>query len=333
MDSQMGCTATEGNSLSTQPRGRHRAAKHAAPKKPLLPAKAGNTLLGLAGLGAITLTGGSSIAGSHGDNQSNLIAEPTNTANVGKINAALSNEISIRSYANRAKAASRSDARLSLDDTAALDLASSNPQVGAAASADSTLDENEARALQALAGSSEELDKLVSEAQQQASTAASRAASEAAAAQATNAAEAAAAAEKAAREEAAGKRIVPIIGDYYLTARFGQRSGLWSRGWHTGLDFRVKVGTGVRAAASGKIIKAGYAGAYGNRIEVDLGDGIVVSYNHLSKIIVDSGWVNAGDEIALSGNTGHTTGPHLHFEVTKDGDFINPATWLWGSTR
>lgn len=323
---------TEGNSLSTQPRGRHRAAKHAAPKKPLINSKATSAFFGVAGLGAVTLTGGSTVASANGEVAAS-VTEATNAPNVGKINAALSQEISIRSYTNRAQAASRSDARLSLDDTAALDLASSDPQVVAAASADSTLDENEARALQALAGSSEELDSLVTQAQQQATTDASRLSSAAAAAQATNAAEAAAAAEKAAREEAMGKRVVPIIGDYYLTARFGQRSGLWSRGWHTGLDFRVKVGTGIRASASGKIISAGYKGAYGNRIEVDLGDGVIVSYNHLSEILVDSGWVNAGDEIAKSGNTGHTTGPHLHFEVTKNGDFINPATWLWGSTR
>jgi murein DD-endopeptidase MepM/ murein hydrolase activator NlpD len=87
------------------------------------------------------------------------------------------------------------------------------------------------------------------------------------------------------------------------------------------------------ACESGTIISAGWAGAYGYRIEIQHADGYVSAYNHLSKIEVSSGRVDAGQQIALSGNTGHTTGPHMHLEVLLDGNLINPSTWLWGVNR
>jgi murein DD-endopeptidase MepM/ murein hydrolase activator NlpD len=123
----------------------------------------------------------------------------------------------------------------------------------------------------------------------------------------------------------------PIKTNYQLSARYGQRGWIWSGGWHTGLDFRVKTGTPVVAAANGKIIAAGWDGSYGYRIQVDHGSGYITTYSHLSKIGYTSGEVAAGQEIGKSGSTGNTTGPHLHFEVTKDGEFINPSKWLWGS--
>jgi murein DD-endopeptidase MepM/ murein hydrolase activator NlpD len=97
------------------------------------------------------------------------------------------------------------------------------------------------------------------------------------------------------------------------------------------LDFRVKTGTPVVAAANGTIISAGWEGSYGYRIQIDHGSGYITTYNHLSKIGYSSGEVAAGQEIGKSGSTGNTTGPHLHFEVTKDGEFINPSKWLWGN--
>jgi hypothetical protein len=84
------------------------------------------------------------------------------------------------------------------------------------------------------------------------------------------------------------------------------------------------------AAANGTVINAGWGGAYGYRIEIDHGNGYVTTYNHLSRIDVTSGKVIAGQEIGKSGTTGNTTGPHLHFEVMKDGLFENPTDWLWG---
>ena len=111
-----------------------------------------------------------------------------------------------------------------------------------------------------------------------------------------------------------------------------QRGRIWSGGVHTGLDFRVPPGTRVYAAASGTIIEAGYEGSYGYRIVIDHGDGYLTTYNHLSKIFETGGFVNAGTNIGLSGTTGNTTGPHLHLEVMKDGQFVNPAGWLWGTS-
>jgi murein DD-endopeptidase MepM/ murein hydrolase activator NlpD len=97
------------------------------------------------------------------------------------------------------------------------------------------------------------------------------------------------------------------------------------------LDFRVKTGTPVVAAANGKIISAGWEGSYGYQIQIDHGSGYITTYSHLSKITFSSGEVAAGKEIGKSGSSGNTTGPHLHFEVIKDGEFINPSKWLWGN--
>jgi murein DD-endopeptidase MepM/ murein hydrolase activator NlpD len=118
-------------------------------------------------------------------------------------------------------------------------------------------------------------------------------------------------------------------GSFRLTARFGQHGPYWSGGVHTGLDFAGSSGTPIRAAASGTVISTGYEGAYGNRIVIDHGNGFRTTYNHLSGITVSVGQkVTAGDRIGSLGNTGNSTGPHLHFEVTKGGKFIDPEAWL-----
>jgi murein DD-endopeptidase MepM/ murein hydrolase activator NlpD len=95
----------------------------------------------------------------------------------------------------------------------------------------------------------------------------------------------------------------------------------------------VPVGTAIRAAADGVVLDAFRNSAYGNRVIVDHGlvNGVylVTTYNHLSRWVVHSGQqVKRGQVIAYSGNTGWTTGPHLHFEVLVDGRFVNPLTWL-----
>jgi murein DD-endopeptidase MepM/ murein hydrolase activator NlpD len=196
-----------------------------------------------------------------------------------------------------------------------------------------TVSSTERKSLQALAATTDQLDTLITQAQDQKNQQARILLSEQQAA--ANAKAQADAAAEAALIEAERLRQIgvitePIQGPYTLSARYGQRGGLWSGGWHTGLDFRVKTGTAVVAAANGKIISAGWGGAYGYRIEVDHGNGYVTAYNHLSRIEVTEGQVAAGQEIGKSGSTGNTTGPHLHFEVTKDGEFMNPSAWLWG---
>ena len=132
-----------------------------------------------------------------------------------------------------------------------------------------------------------------------------------------------------AEADAFGARRVPLNGSYKLSARFGERGGIWSAGWHTGLDFDVPTGSRVVAALPGTIVAAGWAGSYGYHIEIDHGNGYITTYSHLSRIEKSSGFVDAGDEIGRSGSTGNTTGPHLHFEVYRFGLLVNPSVWLW----
>jgi murein DD-endopeptidase MepM/ murein hydrolase activator NlpD len=138
--------------------------------------------------------------------------------------------------------------------------------------------------------------------------------------------------EKAAvyKESLAETRQAPMAkGTYRLTARFGQTGGYWSSGIHTGLDFAGPTGTPILAAASGKVVSTGYEGSYGNQIIIDHGDGYQTTYNHLSGIGVSVGdKVSTGDRIGRRGSTGNSTGAHLHFEVTKDGKFVDPEGWL-----
>jgi murein DD-endopeptidase MepM/ murein hydrolase activator NlpD len=132
------------------------------------------------------------------------------------------------------------------------------------------------------------------------------------------------------KESLAETRQAPMAkGTYRLTARFGMTGGHWSSGIHTGLDFAGPTGTPIMAAASGKVVAAGYAGPYGNQITIDHGDGYQTTYSHLSRIGASVGQkVSTGDQIGRRGSTGNSTGAHLHFEVTKDGKFVDPETWL-----
>jgi murein DD-endopeptidase MepM/ murein hydrolase activator NlpD len=101
---------------------------------------------------------------------------------------------------------------------------------------------------------------------------------------------------------------------------------------HTGTDFAAPCGSPVYAAASGRIISAGWAGGYGNRIIIDhgyvKGVGLATTYNHLTRFVRSGGSVSRGQLIAYSGTTGLSTGCHLHFEVLANGRFVNPMGWL-----
>ncbi len=125
-------------------------------------------------------------------------------------------------------------------------------------------------------------------------------------------------------------KVTPVAkGSYRLTARFGQAGSYWSSGYHTGTDFAAASGTPVRAAASGTVVSSGYAGAYGNRIVIRHGNGLETTYNHLSAIAVSPGQkVSTGQQIGRVGSTGNSTGPHLHFELKRNGSFSNPESWL-----
>lgn len=99
---------------------------------------------------------------------------------------------------------------------------------------------------------------------------------------------------------------------------------------HTGQDFAIASGTDVLSAAGGTVTFAGwhqYGG--GNRVVVDHGNGLSTSYNHMSSITVKVGQkIERGDTVGLSGSTGASTGPHLHFEVIVNDETVDPMGWL-----
>ncbi|MFD3680373.1 M23 family metallopeptidase [Streptomyces sp. NPDC058613] len=115
---------------------------------------------------------------------------------------------------------------------------------------------------------------------------------------------------------------------YTLTSRYGASGSMWSSGHHTGLDFAAPTGTPAKAVAAGKIVSAGWSGAYGYRIVLELEDGTEVWYCHLSSMSVTSGSVAAGETIGRVGATGNVTGPHLHLEVRTGGSTVDPMAWL-----
>ena len=98
---------------------------------------------------------------------------------------------------------------------------------------------------------------------------------------------------------------------------------------HTGIDYAAPMGTPIDAAAGGRVIAAGPAGGYGNRVIVDHGNGITTLYAHLSNIGVKIGdTLRQGQVLGKVGMTGDATGPHLHFEVRNGGVPVNPLDWL-----
>jgi murein DD-endopeptidase MepM/ murein hydrolase activator NlpD len=119
--------------------------------------------------------------------------------------------------------------------------------------------------------------------------------------------------------------VMPIQGATF-TSGFGWR---WGR-MHQGNDFGTPVGTPVAAMSTGTVVSTGYESGYGNQVEIRYWDGTVSLYAHLSEIKASVGdQVAPGQIVALSGNTGHSTGPHLHLEIHPNGGApINPAPWL-----
>jgi murein DD-endopeptidase MepM/ murein hydrolase activator NlpD len=110
-----------------------------------------------------------------------------------------------------------------------------------------------------------------------------------------------------------------------ITSYFGPRWGTI----HTGIDIGVDVGTPVRAAAGGTVIEVGWDGGYGKNIIIEHPNGMRTRYAHLSAYEVAVGdTVEQGQVIARSGNTGNSTGPHLHFEIIVDGRTQNPMNYL-----
>ena len=117
-----------------------------------------------------------------------------------------------------------------------------------------------------------------------------------------------------------------------VTSEFGKRidSITGKRKGHTGMDLAVPTGTPIRAALPGTVTVSKYnAGGYGYYVCIDHGNGLVTLYGHCSQLLARVGQnVQAGDIIALSGSTGRSTGPHLHFEVRVNGERTNPRAYL-----
>ncbi len=124
--------------------------------------------------------------------------------------------------------------------------------------------------------------------------------------------------------------IWPVDGS--LTSPFGERDHVMGGSgtqFHAGIDLAVPIGSPVRAAQEGIVVFAGYNGAYGKVVKLDHLNGYSTLYAHNARILVHVGQaVKVGQVICLSGNTGRSTGPHLHFEVHKDGWPIDPLPHL-----
>ncbi|MFI5632102.1 M23 family metallopeptidase [Streptomyces sp. NPDC051664] len=127
------------------------------------------------------------------------------------------------------------------------------------------------------------------------------------------------------------------VSHYKLSASFGNDGSRWAHK-HSGQDFAVPIGTKVEAAHGGVVVKAGPNGggdgpAYGNAIVIKHGNGMYSQYAHLSRIDVHIGQsVEKGQRIALSGNTGNSSGPHLHFEIRNTANYgsaVNPVAFLY----
>ncbi len=117
-----------------------------------------------------------------------------------------------------------------------------------------------------------------------------------------------------------------------ITSEFGMRwhPTLHVYKLHTGMDIGASRGTNVLAAEGGEVIKATWSNAYGNYVVIDHGNGMSTLYAHNSKLLVSVGdVVERGQTIAKVGSTGYSTGPHIHIEVIIDGEYQNPADYLY----
>ena len=118
---------------------------------------------------------------------------------------------------------------------------------------------------------------------------------------------------------------------YAVTSPFGIRRDpfLGTPALHPGIDFGMPYGTAIHPTGTGIVTKAGWHGGYGRMVEIDHGNGVITRYGHMSKILVKVGdHVDRGSEIGLSGNSGRSTGPHLHYEVRQDGRPVNPEPFI-----
>ena len=128
-------------------------------------------------------------------------------------------------------------------------------------------------------------------------------------------------------EAAAGRFRWPCQGR--VTSPFGARHIFGTEGFHRGTDIAAPQGTAITAAAAGRVCFAGEKGSYGNLVQIDHGNGYVTRYAHCAAFLAQEGdWVEQGQEVALVGSTGRSTGPHCHFEIRWQGEPFDPESCL-----
>ena len=122
----------------------------------------------------------------------------------------------------------------------------------------------------------------------------------------------------------------PVV-DGYISSYYGEREDPFDghEAIHKGVDFAAEKGTQVVAVAAGVVTTSEYRQGYGNLVEINHGNGIVTRYGHNERGLVTVGQtVTRGQPVALMGSTGRSTGPHVHFEVLKDGRQVNPLSFI-----
>ncbi|MCP5266355.1 MAG: M23 family metallopeptidase [Burkholderiaceae bacterium] len=132
----------------------------------------------------------------------------------------------------------------------------------------------------------------------------------------------------------ASRKLVPTdqpVDIGFTASRYGRRIDpiTGRRSFHEGVDFGAPPGTPIFAAGAGVVVFAGRNGAYGRQVDIDHGDGLMTRYAHARKLVVNAGdIVRQGQKIAEVGNSGRSTGPHLHFEVRVNGASVDPMSYL-----
>ncbi|MFJ4840849.1 peptidoglycan DD-metalloendopeptidase family protein [Streptomyces sp. NPDC088746] len=139
-------------------------------------------------------------------------------------------------------------------------------------------------------------------------------------------------ADSGASQESTGSGWVTPVENANVTTQYRASGASWSSGYHTGSDFQAASGTSVRSIGPGTVVSAGWSGSYGNEVVIQHSDGMYSQYAHLSSLEVSAGQtVTGGQQIGLSGTTGNSTGPHLHFEVRTGpsyGSDVDPIAYL-----
>ncbi len=135
------------------------------------------------------------------------------------------------------------------------------------------------------------------------------------------------------------RRILPLtppLGQFWISSAYGERKDPFTgeKSHHAGVDLVAPLGSGIRATAPGRVVFAGKRDGYGRTIEIDHGQGITTRFAHLSKVLVEDGQhVERGQKIGTLGNSGRSSGPHLHYEIRSWDETLNPIKFMEAGTQ